>query len=144
LGSLPYRDEPRSAALQLAAKVLELPSLAIDASLDIEESDNRDLAFLKRLVDFCRSEPHLPNLGRIQEHFRGTEYDATLTRAIHADSWKMDTLTEGELAVEFRDGVAKLRAHLQHSDRNALIQRAKREGFTEEIKQTLRKTDLHV
>ncbi len=128
-----------SAAMQLAAQVITAPKLALQADLDWSPGEDDDARFFADLVEICRAAPHLANLAQLVERMRGSEHETRLTAAADR-AWQFEGLSEAERETEFREGLARLKAEAERQTMSVLIQRAKVEGLTEDLKQRLRAT----
>ena len=119
-GSLP------SAAIQLAAVILASPQLAQQFDINFEPSVGPDFQFLATLVDFCRNRTDVGTAGAIEVGLSDSAHPQQLSAAVNHLAW-MEQLnfTAQQIALEFQDGLAKMKRELEKKSTEARYRTAK-------------------
>ncbi len=123
----PNRDISLPMPLRLAAQIMAQPALANDCDLQLQDSVDAEMVFLRQVIDFCRNHPDVKAAGQIEVGLADLAPKSLLDRTVRflANEEQEFSWSAEQIEVVFQDGLAKMKKELDKKFTEARYRTAK-------------------
>jgi DNA primase len=123
----PNRDISLPMPLRLAAQIMAQPALANDCDLQLQDSVDAEMVFLRQVIDFCRNHPDVKAAGQIEAGLADLAPKSLLDRTVRflANEEQEFSWSAEQIEVVFQDGLAKMKKELDKKFTEARYRTAK-------------------
>ena len=121
------RDISLPIPLRLAAQIMAQPALANDCDLQLQDSVDAEMVFLRQVIDFCRNHPDVKAAGQIEAGLADLAPKSLLDRTVRflANEEQEFSWNAEQIEVVFQDGLAKMKKELDKKFTEARYRTAK-------------------
>jgi DNA primase len=123
----PSRDFSLPMPLRLAAQIMAQPALANDCDLQLQDSIEPEMVFLRQVIDFCRNHPDVKAAGQIEAGLADLATKSLLDSTVRflAKEEQEFSWSAEQIEVVFQDGLAKMKKELDKKFTEARYRTAK-------------------